>query len=41
MRAPLTDAELDSRLAALGRSRDDSVTAPPPSKNRTGVCKSG
>lgn len=41
MRAPLTDAELDARLAALGLSRDDSVTAPPPSKNRTVVCKSG
>ncbi len=41
MRAPLTDAELDSRLAALGLQRDETVVAPPPSKNRTVVCRSG
>ena len=41
MRAPLTDAELDARLAALGLVRDDSVAAPPPSKNRTVVCRNG
>lgn len=39
MRAPLTDAELDGRLAGLGLVRDPSVTSPPPSKNRTVVCK--
>ncbi|MFO0599618.1 MAG: phosphotransferase [Myxococcaceae bacterium] len=39
MRAPLTDAELDSRLAVLGLVRDTSVTSPPPSKNRTVVCR--
>lgn len=39
MRAPLTDAELDARLAGLGLTRDSSVTSPPPSKNRTVVCK--
>ena len=41
MRAPLTDAELDTRLEALGLVRDDSVAAPPPSKNRTVVCRNG
>ncbi len=40
MRAPLTDADLDSRLAALGLERDTSIVSPPPSKNRTVVCKS-
>jgi aminoglycoside/choline kinase family phosphotransferase len=40
MRAPLTDAELDARLAALGLERDSTVSAPPPSKNRTLVCRS-
>lgn len=39
MRAPLTDVELDTRLAGLGLVRDPSVTSPPPSKNRTVVCK--
>ncbi len=39
MRAPLTEAELDGRLAAMGLVRDPSVTSPPPSKNRTVVCK--
>ena len=39
MRAPLTDAELDERLAVLGLVRDPTVTSPPPSKNRTVVCK--
>lgn len=39
MRAPLTDHELDDRLAALGLVRDASVTSPPPSKNRTVVCR--
>ncbi len=41
MRAPLTEAELDARLAALGLVRDDSIAAPPPSKNRTVVCRNG
>jgi len=41
MRAPLTDAELDYRLSALGLVRDVSFDSPPPSKNRTVVCKSG
>lgn len=41
MRAPLTEAELDSRLAALSLVRDSSIVSPPPSKNRTVVCKSG
>ena len=41
VRAPLTDAELDSRLAVLGLVRDASVRSPPPSKNRTVVCKAG
>jgi hypothetical protein len=41
MRAPLTDDELDARLAALGLSRDTSISSPPPSKNRTVVCKAG
>lgn len=40
MRAPLTEAELDERLALLGLVRDTSFTSPPPSKNRTVVCKS-
>ena len=39
MRAPLTEAELDARLANLGLVRDPSVSSPPPSKNRTVVCK--
>lgn len=39
MRAPLTDAELDARLAGLGLVRDPTITSPPPSKNRTVVCK--
>lgn len=39
MRAPLTDAELDARLAGLGLVRDASITSPPPSKNRTVVCR--
>lgn len=39
MRAPLTEAELDARLARLGLVRDPSITSPPPSKNRTVVCK--
>lgn len=39
MRAPLTDAELDDRLAVLGLVRDPTVTSPPPSKNRTVVCR--
>lgn len=41
MRAPLTDAELDARLSHLGLARDTSMVSPPPSKNRTVVCKSG
>ena len=41
MRAPLTDAELDARLAGLGLTRDLSIGSPPPSKNRTVVCKEG
>lgn len=40
VRAPLTDEELDARLSALGLERDSSVSSPPPSKNRTVVCKS-
>jgi hypothetical protein len=40
MRAPLNDDELELRLKALGLVRDESVDAPPPSKNRTLVCKS-
>jgi len=39
MRAPLTEAELDARLAVLGLVRDPSLIHPPPSKNRTVVCK--
>lgn len=39
MRAPLNDAELDERLAGLGLVRDPTVTSPPPSKNRTVVCR--
>lgn len=39
MRAPLNDTELDERLAAIGLVRDHSGTAPPPSKNRTVLCK--
>lgn len=41
MRAPLNDAELESRLAALGLVRELGADAPPPSKNRTVVCRSG
>ncbi len=41
VRAPLTDAELDARLAALQLTRDLSFVSPPPSKNRTVVCKNG
>lgn len=41
MRAPLTEAELDSRLKVLGLERDHSEKAPPPSKNRTVVCRKG
>jgi tRNA A-37 threonylcarbamoyl transferase component Bud32 len=41
MRAPLTDAELDARLAVLGLVRDTTVVSPPPSKNRTVVCRGG
>jgi Phosphotransferase enzyme family len=41
VRAPLTDDELDSRLGALGLTRDTSISSPPPSKNRTVVCKAG
>lgn len=41
MRAPFTDDELDGRLAALSLTRDTSILSPPPSKNRTVVCKSG
>lgn len=41
MRAPLNDAELDERLAGLGLVRDDSIAAPPPSKNRTVLCRAG
>lgn len=41
VRAPLTDAELDSRLALLGLERDPTVSSPPPSKNRTVVCRQG
>lgn len=41
MRAPLTDSELDNRLAGLGLSRDPSALSPPPSKNRTVVAKAG
>lgn len=41
MRAPLTDAELDGRLSQLGLERDPTVVAPPPSKNRTVVCRAG
>jgi tRNA A-37 threonylcarbamoyl transferase component Bud32 len=41
VRAPLTDTELDARLAALSLARDPSFLSPPPSKNRTVVCKSG
>ena len=40
-RAPFSDAELDSRLAVLGLDRDASVGHPPPSKNRTVVCRHG
>jgi thiamine kinase-like enzyme len=39
MRAPFTELELDARLANLGLVRDPSVSSPPPSKNRTVVCK--
>lgn len=41
MRAPLTEGELDSRLKLLGLVRDDTTLAPPPSKNRTVVCRAG
>lgn len=41
MRAPLTDAELDSRLGLLGLERDPTVVSPPPSKNRTVVARHG
>jgi tRNA A-37 threonylcarbamoyl transferase component Bud32 len=41
MRAPLTDAELDARLLALGLVRDATIGAPPPSKNRTVICRDG
>lgn len=41
MRAPLTDAELDARLAHLGLERDAAFLSPPPSKNRTLVCHAG
>ena len=41
MRAPLSDGELNSRLSALGLTRDLTVRAPPPSKNRTVVCRRG
>ncbi len=41
MRAPLTEAELDQRLALLGLERDPTVSNPPPSKNRTVVCRQG
>jgi thiamine kinase-like enzyme len=41
MRAPLTEAELDARLAGLGMSRDLSVSSPPPSKNRTVMARAG
>jgi thiamine kinase-like enzyme len=37
----LNDAELDARLAALALTRDLTFASPPPSKNRTVVCKSG
>jgi thiamine kinase-like enzyme len=39
VRAPLTEAELDARLEALGLVRDPHMSSPPPSKNRTVVCK--
>jgi hypothetical protein len=41
VRAPLTEAELEGRLRALGLERDHSEKAPPPSKNRTVVCRRG
>lgn len=41
MHAPLNDAELDARLSLLGLERDTSVSAPPPSKNRTVMCRAG
>ena len=41
MRAPLNDSELDERLRGMGLERDDSIAAPPPSKNRTVLCRSG
>lgn len=41
MRAPLTDSELDDRLAGLGLTRDPTATSPPPSKNRTVVARAG
>ncbi len=39
MRAPLTDAELDERLAGIGLVRDVRAAHPPPSKNRTVLCR--
>lgn len=39
MRAPFTDTELDERLGLMGLVRDSTVSAPPPSKNRTVVCR--
>lgn len=41
MRAPLTEDELDARLLSLGMVRDDATGAPPPSKNRTVICRDG
>lgn len=41
MHAPLNDAELDARLALLGLERDATVSSPPPSKNRTVMCRAG
>ncbi len=41
MRAPLNDEELDARLALIGLVRDTAGGAPPPSKNRTVVCRQG
>lgn len=37
----LSEAQLDARLAALGLERDTSEKAPPPSKNRTVLCRRG
>lgn len=41
MRAPITEGDLDNRLASLGLVRDNSIGAPPASKNRTLICRDG